>query len=324
MRNISKSHHYLSQFYLAGFTNTGAKDGNLFVHDLIRKSTRKDKPINVGCQNHYNTQQAEKNFGYDFETPAAKILRNIIKTQNFPTTIEETAYLFLFILFQAFRVPMVRDYEAKNDKNNLINRLHYLAKNDPSTLNLWNRILKEENIDFTGYDFSNKDIRKQIDWKNIDVNFPTQWHIDNLLDLMSINLNSLFNLDWKMYIADNTAEDFICTDKPVICLPKTNSLAMPHRLVIPDFKEDTIVVFPLTRHIALMGETNNKENFCVFEADDRFVATINGLLLSNPSYIRIHKGGNPIMRYVYSAKNDFNYLQIDSSIGNKDNFFASL
>lgn len=128
MVNTSKSHHYLSKFYLAGFTNTGEKDGNLYVHDLVQKSTRRDKPENVGCRTHFNTQRAEKNFGQAYEAPAATVIKEISKTQNFPDSKEKIAYLFLFILFQAFRVPMVRDYEAIKDKNALINRLHYLEQ----------------------------------------------------------------------------------------------------------------------------------------------------------------------------------------------------
>lgn len=186
-------------------------------------------------------------------------------------------------------------------------------------------MLKAENIELPNYNYLNSDVVKQIDWDNFEVKFPTQWHIDNLIDLMGINLNSLFKLTWKMNIANNDADDFVCTDKPVICLPKNNSLQMPQqRLVIPDFSEDTIVMIPLTRRIALIGEYSNEENFSVFEVDNRYVATINGFLLSNPAYIRTHKGGKPIVRYIYSAKDNFVYLKNDTSIGYKEDFFASM
>lgn len=322
--NRPQRNHYVSEFHLAEFTNIGSKDGRLYVHDLFLKCTRPGTPKSVGYQKNINPPQAEKNFNEYFETPAAKVLKEISKTQNFPTTKEEIAYLFLFILFQAFRIPMVRNYEAGTDKNSLVNRLHYLAVTEPSTFPFWIEMLKGENIEIPNYDYSNTNVVNQVDWNNFEVKFPTQWHIDNLLDLMGVNLNSLFKLTWKMYIANTDADDFICTDKPVICLPKNNPLQMPRRLVIPDFGEDTIVAVPLTRRIALMGEFNDEENFRVFEVDNNLVATINGLLLSNPSYIRTHKGGNPIVRYIYSAKDDFVYLKIDSSIGKKKDFFATM
>jgi hypothetical protein len=41
--NRPKRHHYLSQFYLAGFTSTGKQNGDIYCFDLKKLKVRKFK-----------------------------------------------------------------------------------------------------------------------------------------------------------------------------------------------------------------------------------------------------------------------------------------
>jgi len=75
-------HHYLSQFYLGGFTDTGDKEGALWVTDLENKKQWKDIPERVGYEEHFNTLDIpghksgvfEKRLGEEFEGPVSNIV----------------------------------------------------------------------------------------------------------------------------------------------------------------------------------------------------------------------------------------------------------
>ena len=47
-QNEARAHHYVPKCWLAGFTDTGEKDGLLFVTDLKRKKQWRCKPSEVG------------------------------------------------------------------------------------------------------------------------------------------------------------------------------------------------------------------------------------------------------------------------------------
>jgi hypothetical protein len=48
-----RRHHYVPRFWLAGFTDTGEKDGTLWVTDLPRKKQWQAKPGSTGFINDF-------------------------------------------------------------------------------------------------------------------------------------------------------------------------------------------------------------------------------------------------------------------------------
>jgi len=87
-----KRHHYLSQFYLAGFTSTGKKDGDLYAFNIEKRKVRKSNVREEGHEKYFNRIQAE---GFDenylenelskFESKASDVLKKIIKDRRLPS-----------------------------------------------------------------------------------------------------------------------------------------------------------------------------------------------------------------------------------------------
>ena len=50
----ARAHHFVPQCWLAGFTDSGQKDGMLFVSDLKRKKQWRCKPSEVGHRRDFN------------------------------------------------------------------------------------------------------------------------------------------------------------------------------------------------------------------------------------------------------------------------------
>ncbi|MFQ5786633.1 MAG: DUF4238 domain-containing protein, partial [Thermodesulfobacteriota bacterium] len=48
--NNSRNHHYVSRFYLSGFTKSGESKGKIYVLDKTRKKSFETNPRNVASQ----------------------------------------------------------------------------------------------------------------------------------------------------------------------------------------------------------------------------------------------------------------------------------
>jgi hypothetical protein len=79
---ISHRHHYVPEFYLAGFTASGEKDDFLFVFDKDKKKQWKSKPNSIAFEHDYyrfdfkglGPDYIEKNFAI-FESKASKVIK---------------------------------------------------------------------------------------------------------------------------------------------------------------------------------------------------------------------------------------------------------
>lgn len=73
-----KKHHYLSQFYLAGFTIQNSNEGQLFCYDINTKVVRPSKPMNEGFVKQFNKIESYKNDPNILEKELAKIQLGIV------------------------------------------------------------------------------------------------------------------------------------------------------------------------------------------------------------------------------------------------------
>jgi Protein of unknown function (DUF4238) len=101
MRKFARNHHFVSQGYLAGFTENGTRDGRLIVSDLVSCSLFQTKPRNVAAKRDFNRIDAE---GQDpdvleralgeFEGRAASVIRGIGECGDLPTALSAKTLLY--------------------------------------------------------------------------------------------------------------------------------------------------------------------------------------------------------------------------------------
>ena len=318
-KNVPRKHHYVPVFYLANFTPSGQKDDLLYVHDIERRQSRQMTPKSIAFQKGYNTLQVEESLSEFFEGPAANVIREILKTGELPVR-EDFVVLMMFLLSLAVRVPIVRDYEAGMDARNIKEHLHYLAEHDPEELAERVESLRDAGIKLP--DDISAEILSSIDWTKFSVEFPVQWHMLNMIDLLGVDMHLLTERQWILNIAEDGAGDFICSDKPVIAHPLATKRFRQIRFIRPDFQKDTIVVMPLSRRMALTGEFK-KERSGSADVDAKRVALINGFLAA-PAEFTTPKEGKHVMRYIYSPASDFSWWMPSGKVGNLTDLWASL
>src|SRR5689334_21634139 len=91
MSKTARKHHYVPQFHLAGFTNSGRRKDYFFVFDLKLSEVRRSRPMKVAAERDYYKVSAD---GYppEFieghfsltESAFAPLVAEIDETRVFP------------------------------------------------------------------------------------------------------------------------------------------------------------------------------------------------------------------------------------------------
>ena len=109
-----RAHHFVPQCWLAGFTESGRKDGRLFVTDLKRRKQWPSNPQNAGHRrDFYRVSDPklepiafEKVFS-QIEDAVAPVFRRLYEWPTVPNQAELDTLLH-FAAFQSIRVPAFR------------------------------------------------------------------------------------------------------------------------------------------------------------------------------------------------------------------------
>ena len=110
-----RAHHFVPQCWLAGFTDTGQKDGRLWVTDLKRRKQWSSNPLNAGHRRDFyrisdpafgDPVVAEKLFSR-IEDSIAPLFKMLDKQPRGPYR-HEWESLFRYIAIQWIRVPAFR------------------------------------------------------------------------------------------------------------------------------------------------------------------------------------------------------------------------
>src|SRR5262245_57026258 len=117
--NVARAHHYVPQFYLAGFTSSGSKKGTLFVHDLKQLKSWPGSPRYAGHQKDFyrinlpgrSPDEIEKVL-VSIEAPASRIIKGIAVRNSLPSG-KDFGVLMQFIALMAVRIPRLREAQAK-------------------------------------------------------------------------------------------------------------------------------------------------------------------------------------------------------------------
>ena len=123
MAKVARRHHYVPQFYLAAFSDSGRKDGRLSVLDQRKLKQWPSTPSNCAFERDLydvadsiprNPGAVERVFS-TLETRFATVVRSVIEKRVLPTG-EDLNALMNFVALTAVRVPAVRrQVEALSD-----------------------------------------------------------------------------------------------------------------------------------------------------------------------------------------------------------------
>jgi hypothetical protein len=112
----ARKHHFVPQCWLAGFTDSGQKDGRLWVTDLHQKKQWPTSPPNAGHRHDFYRLSGESFDPLAFETALSKvedriapIFKRLYGQPRMPQQ-DELSALLSFAAMQWVRVPAFRPW----------------------------------------------------------------------------------------------------------------------------------------------------------------------------------------------------------------------
>ncbi len=245
-----RAHHFAPQCWLAGFTDTGRKDGRLFVTDLKRRKQWPGSPPNAGHQRDFYriSEDATDPVAFErifsqFEGVIAPILRSLYEEPREPS-VEEMASLLSFAALQYIRVPAFRPVLLRIADS--INRsIVSGALKSPAA---WAAALKKADIqaDSPGADYEGmlKFERDVIETGDYKLSAENEFYlVRGFKAAASSIMPALKSRYWGTIISPSGS--FIASDNPVVMDGPKGRMT--------GFKSADIVFFVVNRHILLCG-----------------------------------------------------------------------
>jgi len=280
-----RAHHYLPQCWLAGFTDTGEKDGRLWVTDFGRSKQWPSSPPNVGhSRDFYRISEPNmdpvtvEKFYSKIEDKIAPLLKNLDRGKRAPTK-HEIESICIFIAFQWSRVPAFRPKMlAIAHKINRANMARAL-RNQAS----WKRVLKKLNVPFDSPEADYDKMRDFVESDQYFLSADKEWYIQQGIESANMIVPPLLTRHWHAYVSQKGS--FIASDNPVALEGEKGEMV--------GFANAGVVIYPLSRHILLCG---TKLDMTPAPLSELLIARLNTLMM-----LKAHE-------QVFSWKPDFCFL----------------
>ena len=269
----ARNHHFVPRGYLNGFTDTGTKDGRVFVTDLTARSTFWTNPRNIAAERDFNRVEVEghehdaieQSLG-EFEGKACAVIRHIRTSGELPGD-EELSYVLNLMTLLIVRNP--RGRRAMNAaRKQEVRIIGSMLTADRRLFDHHVRKAKEEGFIPQDADVSFEEMKRFIDEDNYTVEQTSS--VTAELAIFQDVLNTLGERHWSLALADVDSPCFVTCDHPVAITPRQHPGGGPIGYGTPE----TEVTFPLGPRHVLIGvlERPFKERL---KATARHVAVIN-------------------------------------------------
>jgi hypothetical protein len=283
---IARKHHYVSEGYLAAFTNTGKSKGVLCAYDQSTGKFFTPKPKHVAFEPDYNRVTApnvrpdamETALGH-FESSAIREVRRIITTGKLPPPDDkEFSWFYNLIGLFAVKCPAVRRASDAARKLALKQLMHLTV----SSKELYERHLQsaqEDGFVKPDVDAPYERMKDFVEADEYTIEIPTDEHILTENDVFGQILPYLSQRYWSVMTAKTDAPDIITCDRPA-----------------PPLLGAERVVFPISPRRALYG-TKELECPSEFEIDIERVARLN-LMMAEQSMAQIYSRTKDVALFV--------------------------
>ncbi len=277
MKNPSRNHHYIPQFYLRGFAIPNSKKNQLRVIDKLERKHYLTIPRNVGAQRDFNRisipghaiDAAEELFS-QMEREFARVLNCMKETAALPKE-SDMPTLFYFVAMLHGHNLHVRNSFA-NSESEVIKQVMRLLVSNREIYESKMQQVYGENVEVTDYE----QMKQFIDEERFDIEYEHGHHLAYELQAMDAVRRLLARRKWSLRIAAEGTSDYVCCDRPV-ALVRTDieSLDNPyHPYARPGLDmPNTELTVPLNRRMALVA-TFEHESY-VATVSEETIAEIN-------------------------------------------------
>jgi Protein of unknown function (DUF4238) len=244
-RAVPRAHHFVPQCWLAGFTDTGGREGRLWVTDFKRQRQWPTSPTNAGHRRDFyrvsdeqmDPTGAEKLFS-KIEDAVAPILKSLDEELREPRE-GELDHLILFMAIQWVRVPAFRPTILAIADSFHRSKISESLKSRES----WARMLREAGISPEDPAAEYERVREFERSRKYSLSAETEWYLMRGLQGVETIVARLRDRHWGACISRSGS--FIGSDNPVAMDgPKNRKIG---------FKNAEIVTYPVSRHVLLYG-----------------------------------------------------------------------
>lgn len=249
---VARSHHYVPEFYLAGFTPSGARDDFLFVRDLETKKGWRQRPREAACEKDFYRVDVEGLPPDAVEQDLAKLeglcaaaLARSIASMTLPTG-ETLEALVGFITLLVVRTPSFREMYVRQARD-LARFTARFAIGHPEAFKSFQEHLASEGRTLPEGVTQESLLAFLEDESRYTIEIPQLWVIKNLLDMFQGLYPVIARRTWSLVEA--TEEGFICSDNPVSLVATSDKVGR----FFGFGNRDTEITFPLDRRLVLVG-----------------------------------------------------------------------
>lgn len=253
-QRISRRHHYVPKFYLAGFTPSATPDDYLWVFDKKTGKSWKSKPENVAFERDFFRADVPgfspnifENALSEFESKASGVLKDLIRTASMPAG-ESFIILMNLIALMATRIPGFRDAisEPLSEMGKFILKM---LVSSPDKYKAQVRKMKRdgfkalENVPYSK-------VKKFVESDEYEISVSREWLTGFQLECAGFIVPLLLKRNWTLAVINNQERSFITSDRPVVLMWAKK---MPG-FWSPGFGvPDTELIFALSNKLALLG-----------------------------------------------------------------------
>jgi hypothetical protein len=266
-QQVARRHHYVSQGYLAQFTNTGTSKGVLCAADFTTKEFFQPKPKEVAFEFDFNRIEIdgmapdalETALG-PFESRAIRHIREICITGKLPA-MDSFSYVYNLIALFAVRNPAMREAALRTEQHmtrvimNTLTSSETMYESEIRRSKEAGFIRPELNVPF----HQMKDFVKH---EAYTISIPTQRHIHTEFTVFNDVLDKIAQRYWSVMTVEPRAPDLITCDRPA-----------------PTLLGAKTIFFTISPRHALLGAEKPYAP-CEFEINAEHVGEINAELMS--------------------------------------------
>jgi hypothetical protein len=289
---VARLHHYIPQWYLSGFTDTGTAEGYITVHDIVEDRDFRTRPRGVGGERDFNRVEVEglspdvlEQAWSDFETPASQAVSRIVDAGNLDNR-DDLTYLLNLVALLAVRNPRFR-----NQMNQFLDRIaRVMGQQIVASEERFNSLMVQARADGVDIpeDISYVQIRDFIDRNEYDIIIPREQNIQQELGVVGTVIDLLHRRNWSLFTPANSESHFVSCDHPVVLSWRDPNMRGP----IGYGLTNTEVTFPINKKYLIVGVY--EEDLDSFqEVGDEIVAFANTQRRNNA------------LRHVYSSSESY-------------------
>lgn len=303
MPSVARRHHFLPQGYLAGFTDSGRKDGTLHVLDLKERRSFRTSPLNVAVEKDFKRVDIEgkpldaiENALAPIEDQAIQAIRRVTDSGEFPSNSDHNLILNLLSLVLA-QNPKSRRSLNRTRARDADEKLKWLVASQAN----WEHHLslaQKAGEELRG-DLSYERARQFVEERRYTIDFDNEGTLREEFRAQDELLTALGKRTWTVLLAPKDGPTFITSDYPF-------SLVMEHGYHgHPTFlTANTELYFPLSKKVGFIGVLGTALR-PVVNATTKVVAIMNGrvlrqadqrLFLTEDNFLTYERGGVVAMR----------------------------